>query len=151
MDTSHFINIPYFNLLLQFRAVSKCFRLGVVTDGITEQISDAWNYRNVSSTEYVRACIGAFPSAVLYNDADKPVAFVINKNNGALGMLYVLPEYRGRGFGKLVTVFLSRVMLSRGNPAYAHLENEVSIKLHETLGFKEVPNCRTHWLDCKAH
>lgn len=61
---------------------------------------------------------------------------------GAMGMLYVLPEYRHRGFAEEITAFLVTRQHSLGRYAYAHIfaDNEASINLQRKLGVTLAPN-----------
>ncbi|CAL1543226.1 unnamed protein product, partial [Lymnaea stagnalis] len=57
---------------------------------------------------------------------------------GALGLLYVVPEARGQGLSKVITSHLAHTFFSRNLPAAVIIVNTngVSLKLHESLGFK---------------
>ena len=63
-------------------------------------------------------------------------------------MVFVMPQHRRRGYGKVVVSQLASVYLKRGLKAMVCIEetNDVSTKLHENLGFKVIPELRIGWL-----
>lgn len=106
------------------------------------------HYHHPSATprhmrERVAVCmIGAFIDG-------KCAGFAGIHEEDAIGMLEVLPEYRGRGIAKALTGELINYQLSRGHIPYTQvrLGNTVSMHLQESLGFTAAksPVC---WL-CK--
>ncbi|CAL1543223.1 unnamed protein product, partial [Lymnaea stagnalis] len=57
---------------------------------------------------------------------------------GTLGLLYVTPEARGQGISKAIYSQLANKLFSENLPAAVTVvhDNEVSVKLHEGLGFR---------------
>lgn len=78
------------------------------------------------------------------NDDTKPVAWIMLGINGELGNLYVLPEFRKRGFGKLVTIAISKAMGIAGISPHLFVVdgNLASLKLFECIGFVKNPTSR---------
>lgn len=74
----------------------------------------------------------------------KLAAWAITHDDGAIGFLYVLPEYRGRNYGYEITAYIASKLRSKGLPVYVHIEadNEHSIELSKKLGFIEDRNVR---------
>lgn len=62
---------------------------------------------------------------------------------GALGVLYTVDEYRGRGFAKICMQFMSKHVQSIGLTPFTYVEtdNVASIALMEKLGFEPVQEC----------
>ncbi|HOI86992.1 MAG TPA: GNAT family N-acetyltransferase [Lentimicrobium sp.] len=68
-----------------------------------------------------------------------PVAWIMSHDDGSVGMLHVLDEYRGRGFARrLVKAMTQKVALSTC-PVFAHVEpsNYPSLCLFKSLGYEE--------------
>jgi len=65
------------------------------------------------------------------------VAWVITHDDGALGFLYVKPEYRGSGLGKDITTFIINAHRAENLPVYVHIEkdNKASMTLATKMGF----------------
>ncbi len=70
-------------------------------------------------------------------------------SEGAMGMLEILPEYRRRGFGRILECFLIDKALDEGRIAYCnvYLSNEASVSLQSSLGLKR-GEMLTSWMDC---
>ena len=68
---------------------------------------------------------------------DHPVAWMMTHDDGSVGMLHVLDDFRGRGYAKMLVKAMSRQVVQKGREAYAHIEpsNEPSLRLFQSLGF----------------
>lgn len=66
------------------------------------------------------------------------VGYVGVHSEGAMGMLEVLPEYRNRGFGTALEMFLINRLVSMGMVPFCHVwdNNAVSLKIQRMLGLK---------------
>lgn len=62
--------------------------------------------------------------------------FVGEHEEGSIGMLFVLPEFRGRGIGRSLEAFLINRHLALGYTPYGQIavENEASCRLQERIG-----------------
>ena len=93
------------------------------------------NYHMVDDADYIKDRIekgwmyGAFIEGEL-------AGFVGVHTEGGLGMLEVLPQYRGRHIGKALETYMINLSLERGMTPYGQVVvgNEVSMKLQESLG-----------------
>lgn len=90
-----------------------------------------------------------FPSCCVLDAEGKPVSWVLTYASCAIGMLYTLPEHRGKGYARLVVSALAKRLYSEGYPVYCFIEEEntVSLQLFKRLGFTEVPLYRKTWFD----
>ncbi len=93
------------------------------------------NYHTVDDADYIKDRIekgwlfGAFAAGEL-------AGFIGMHTEGGVGMLTVLPQYRGRHIGKALETYMINLSLERGMIPYGQVEenNMVSRKLQETLG-----------------
>ena len=93
------------------------------------------NYVKGDDIEYIRdriqkGCMfGAFADGKL-------AGFIGIHQEGAIGMLEVLPQYRGRGIAKALETYVINLSLEAGHIPYGQVvkENEASKKLQECLG-----------------
>ncbi|XP_016325427.1 glycine N-acyltransferase-like protein isoform X2 [Sinocyclocheilus anshuiensis] len=78
---------------------------------------------------------------------DQPVAWILNDASSALGMLYTLPEHRGKGYAKALVAVMSKTLHSQDYPVYCFIEeeNHLSYSLFTSLGFTEEPDYRAAW------
>ncbi|MDD5864084.1 MAG: GNAT family N-acetyltransferase [Firmicutes bacterium] len=76
-----------------------------------------------------------------------PVGFVGEHLEGSMGLLQVLPEYRGCGYGTELETFLLRRTLGEGFQPFCQVEtgNSVSLKLQRKLGL-EISREHVYWL-----
>lgn len=95
----------------------------------------AEHYSEIGTSEYVSerirhgAVYGAF-----YDE--KIVGFIANHEEGSIGMLYVLPEYRKRHVAMALETYCMNLAVERGEIPYGQvvLGNEPSIELQQKLG-----------------
>ena len=72
---------------------------------------------------------------------DRLAGFIGVHTEGAMGMLTVLDEYRGRGIGSALLTYLVRQELRRGHVPYSQIfrENRVSMALQKKVGMALQP------------
>jgi ribosomal protein S18 acetylase RimI-like enzyme len=72
------------------------------------------------------------------NVEDNPVGWMMTHDDGSVGMLHVLDDFRGRGYARMLAKAMSQRVVQKGREAYAHIEpsNEPSLKLFLSLGFE---------------
>lgn len=65
-------------------------------------------------------------------------AWVMTHDDGSIGMLQVVDEYRGRGFARMLIKGMAIKVRQKGRPVFAHIEpgNKPSLNLFESLGFE---------------
>ncbi|XMB85556.1 GNAT family N-acetyltransferase [Mycoplasmatota bacterium WC44] len=102
-----------------------------------EIVNKYYTYKDEYSLEYIKECIEKRPtSAVFVND--EPVSWVLTREDGTLGLMYTIDEYRRKGLAKIVTVDLAKKVIENGDTPFVHIavNNKASIKLAESNGFK---------------
>jgi len=103
------------------------------------------HYQSISTAHYIEGRIkegmfGVFEGSSL-------AAFIGKHEEGSIGMLFVLPEYRHKGYGENLTAFMVNRCLNRGEIPYGQVtvNNEASYRLHQKLGF-DISRSRVYWL-----
>lgn len=95
----------------------------------------AEHYSEIGSPEYVteRILYGAVYGAFY---EEKIVGFIAEHEEGSIGMLYVLPEYRKRHVAMALETYCMNLAVERGEIPYGQvvLGNEASIHLQEKMG-----------------
>ena len=95
----------------------------------------AEHYSEIGSPEYVteRILHGAVYGAFY---EEKIVGFISDHEEGSIGMLYVLPEYRKRHVAMALETYCMNLAVERGEIPYGQvvLGNEASIRLQEKMG-----------------
>ncbi|TRY96130.1 hypothetical protein DNTS_015949 [Danionella cerebrum] len=110
-------------------------------------VNGSWKFGCAESRIMIKNMLTNFPSCCILDLYDKPVAWILTYSSCALGMLYTVPEYRGKGIAKALVSIMSKRLLSLGYPVYCYTEeeNKISHRLFTSLGFTEEPNFRAAW------
>ena len=80
-------------------------------------------------------------------DEETPIGFIGEHLEGALGLLFVRPEYRNRGFALEMEAFMIKHVMDKGILPYGHvvLGNEKSLFLQQKIGF-DTWDGEVYWL-----
>ena len=75
------------------------------------------------------------------------VGFIGEHEEGSIGILEILPDYRRCGYGTELTKFMINLFLSQNRIPFSQIEpdNEASMRLHSSLGFTIDTRC-VYWL-----
>lgn len=114
----------------------------------SEWIFKNGKYSEFTSTRYIREMIQKGPAIGIRQDGYL-VAWVMTHDDGAIGFLHVLPEYRSRGYAIALTCEMIRRVKRSGKIPFVHIEEEntSSIRLAKKLGFEE--ERKVHWIKLK--
>lgn len=95
----------------------------------------AEHYSEIGTSEYVSERIRHGAGYGAFYD-EKIVGFIANHEEGSIGMLYVLPEYRKRHVAMALETYCMNLAVERGEIPYGQvvLGNEASIRLQEKMG-----------------
>ena len=107
-----------------------------------------WLYGSCGAGSYIKALIESFPSVCLYDQDNTMIGYACGQPFGTLGMLFVRPEFRKRGYGKAIMSQLADIYVKNGDTPSVCItqDNPVSRKFHENLGFKLIPGMVVSWL-----
>lgn len=94
------------------------------------------NYQMISPEEMKRVI--ARGDILIGCHGDRPVGFIGEHLEGSMGMLYIFPEYRRRGFASVLQSSQIAKTMERGNIPFGQVEtgNLASLALQEKLGMK---------------
>ena len=112
-----------------------------MTEDDADLLNENWEYKDETSLDFVKFQIRHFPSVGIRDSNGQLVAWEVTYFTGCMGMLYVLPEHRGKGLAQYAVYKLSKKLLQQGRPAFCFVEqsNNASKRLHEKCGFYEEP------------
>ncbi len=110
-------------------------------------VNRSWKFGCEDSKLMIKNMILNFLSCCVLDSNDQPVAWILTYASCALGMLYTLPEHRGKGYAKALVTIMSKRLHSQGYPVYCFIEeeNHLSYSLFSNLGFTEEPDYRAAW------
>ncbi|KAJ8361478.1 hypothetical protein SKAU_G00180030 [Synaphobranchus kaupii] len=113
-------------------------RLSSLDESHVDLVNRTWKFgQGALSVRMIQDMICSFPSCCLLNEEGKAVAWILTYATCALGLLYTVPEYRGRGYAKILISTMATRLHAQGYPVYCFIEeNHLSYKLFK-LGFTE--------------
>lgn len=97
----------------------------------------------------IKNLITNFPSCCITDEHGQPVSWVLLYDYCAMGLLYTMPEHRGKGHAKVLISTMARLLRAQGFPVYCFIEEEnmLSYKLFTKMGFTEDPTYRAAWFE----
>lgn len=77
----------------------------------------------------------------------KPIGFIGEHLEGSMGLLEILPGYRGKGYGTELEIFMIGHMLEKGQRPFCQIEtdNSNSMRLQRKLGLT-ISEERMYWM-----
>lgn len=105
-----------------------------------------YDYAAYTTEAFIAERIKKGPSFGIREDG-KLAAWIMTQDDGAMGLLTVLPPYRRHGYGSLITSALIRKLRALGKLTFVHIEeqNRKSMNLALKAGF--IPDRRIHWFE----
>lgn len=86
-------------------------------------VNECWEHHDEETIGYVRWRIETGPSCAIFAEesrSPRPLSWALTHGDGAMGMMFTLPEARRRGYGLSITVALAREILRRGRPPFLY-------------------------------
>ncbi|MCP4176510.1 MAG: GNAT family N-acetyltransferase [bacterium] len=104
------------------------------------------NYKNILSSSYIKERIMKGYSAGLKEDG-KLVAWIITHDDGAIGSLHVIKEYRHKGYAHSVVAALLHKLRNVGKKPFLYIDdpNKAAADLLRGLGF--VRKSHMNWIE----
>ncbi|KAK2896903.1 hypothetical protein QQF64_005500 [Cirrhinus molitorella] len=127
--------------------VDSSLKLSSLNESHIVLVNRSWKFGCEDSKLMIKNMILNFPSCCVLDSDDQPVAWILTYPSCAMGMLYTLPEHRGKGYAKALVTVMSKRLHAQGYPAYCFVEeeNKLSYSLFTSLGFTEEPDYRAAW------
>ena len=75
-------------------------------------------------------------------DEDRPVGFIGQHHEGSMGLLYIFPEHRKKGYGSRLEQVMINKIRKTGFVPYCHVitDNKASVRLQKGLGLVQTKN-----------
>ncbi|XP_067675716.1 glycine-N-acyltransferase-like protein 3 [Haliotis asinina] len=130
---------------LRARLIPDGFQMTAIKPEQASIVNSLWKYNDGKHSEiYIEDIVSRLPSCCLYDAGGNMVGFALNYHYGAIGMLHVLPEHRGKGYAKMIMSHLASLCLQQCEEVFVlpDEENKISIRLHEDIGFRQVPDSK---------
>ena len=113
-------------------------KISELTINDAEYVFENSEYKGIISLQYIKNRIKYGESSCIYH-ANKPIAWGMIQDDGAIGFLHVLPEYRKKGYGRDISLDLIKKVRNQNKIPFVHIEtnNEKSMRLAAVLGFEK--------------
>lgn len=136
----------YFPLGKDLPENKNCFEGLFVDEAL--YIYDNYEYKEFTSVDYIKERIEKGIGLGIHEDG-KLVAWIITQDDGAMGFLTVLPEYRRKGYGFELTLAMIKRVRDAGDLPFVHIEedNQKSMNLALKMGY--VKDSLIHWIKLK--
>lgn len=115
-----------------------------------DMVNKTWKFGgNDKGYRNIKNLISNFPTCCILDPQGDPVAWILTYDYCALGILYTLPEHRGKGYAKVLISTMAKKLHAEGYPVYCFIEedNMASYKLFQNLGFTEDASYRAAWFE----
>ncbi|KAK7101779.1 glycine N-acyltransferase-like protein 3 [Littorina saxatilis] len=128
--------------------VPEGMKISPVTEDVVDVVNSTWKFSNDGSDLYICDLVRHHPSVFLTMEDGQHVGHMLGNSNGSMGMLYIQPHFRRKGYAKVIVSQLAAKFFEEGRDVYVMIEedNEKSINLHHSVGFKTVPNSKVAWM-----
>ena len=135
LDENVFTNLPKLNIV----KINKSYATFMYNNS---------DYKDYISIEYIEDRLSKDISAGIFVN-DILVAWGFTHDDGALGFLHILENFRNKGYGTAILLGLIQMRKKAKKPVFGNIisENIASINLVTKLGFKL--NCKTSWIKLK--
>uniref|UniRef100_A0A3P9BP45 Glycine N-acyltransferase-like protein n=1 Tax=Maylandia zebra TaxID=106582 RepID=A0A3P9BP45_9CICH len=135
LQDTNYLHMPAINSELESRISSLNLSHVDLVNKTWKFGGDEKGYRKIENL------ISNFPSCCITDSQGQPVSWILVYDYCALGMLYTLPEHRGKGYAKIVISTLAKKLHAEGYPVFCYIEedNVLSYKLFKNMGFIEDP------------
>ncbi|XP_075216008.1 uncharacterized protein LOC142321631 isoform X2 [Lycorma delicatula] len=120
-------------------SVSLDIYIGDLTEEHVPRVNDTWRYKFTGSEQLIRDAIVYNKGMGLFRKADdKLLAWSLMQHYGALGMLYTEDNERGKGYGKLISLAMSKYVVDIEIDPYVcvRVNNTQSFSLYKKIGFE---------------
>ncbi|KAM6916079.1 glycine N-acyltransferase-like protein 3 isoform 2-T2 [Xenentodon cancila] len=117
---------------------------------LTDLVNKTWKFGgNEKGYRNIENLISNFPSCCITDIQGQLVAWLLVYDYCAMGILYTLPEHRGKGYAKVLISTMARKLFSEGYPVYCFIEedNKASYNLFKSMGFVEDESYRAAWFE----
>ena len=130
------------------RPVPEGMKIQPISEDYVQIVDSTWKFSGENTEVFIRQLVEQHPSIVLTTDSGQHVGHMMGQSYGGMGMLYIQPEFRRKGYAKVIVSQLAQKYFDMGENAYVVIEadNSASINLHQSLNIKAVPNFQIAWM-----
>lgn len=109
---------------------------------------DNYEYKDFANVAYIKERIEKGVGLGMFKE-DQLIGWIMTHDDGAMGFLNVLPEYRNQGYAMALSVSLIKMLRAMGEVPFVHIEpdNNQSMNLALKAGFQK--DRMINWFEIK--
>ena len=140
--------LHWFSTLLFNSPVPEGMKSSPIPDDYISIVDSTWKFTEEGTESVIRQLLEHHFSVVLTSDDGQHVGHMMGQSYGSMGQLYVHPQFRRKGYAKVIISQLAQMYFDKGEDAYVVIEDDnlPSINLHLSVGFKAVPDFKMAWM-----
>lgn len=134
--------------------VPEQMKLTPISDKSIDIVHATWKFSVMPLSKlYITDIIHMEPSIMMTTDDGRHVGHMLGYPGGIIGMLFILPEFRGKGYAKVIISHLAQQLFDMGEEEvflFVQENNKASLNLHTSVGFKVVKDAQQlGWISVK--
>ncbi|XP_061117346.1 glycine N-acyltransferase-like protein 3 isoform X1 [Conger conger] len=125
-------------------------RISSLNESHVGLVNKTWKFGgDEKGFQLIKHLISHFPTCCITDEEGRPVSWLLLYDYCATGLLYTVPEYRGRGYAEILTYTMAARLHAQGFPMYCSIEegNQVSYRLAKKMGLTEDPSFRATYYE----
>ncbi|KAB3531038.1 GNAT family N-acetyltransferase [Alkaliphilus pronyensis] len=124
-----------------------------ITDNLTvddaEYIYNNSDYKEYLSVDYItERIVNGVGSCI--RDNGKPVGWALTQDDGAIGFLHVMPDFRKMGFATDITLDIIKKIRKQGELPFVHIEENNTASMNLAFGIGFVLHEVVSWFELEA-
>ena len=139
-----------FALVLNFsnRPVPEGMKIQPISEDYVRTVHSTWKFSGEHTEMFIRHLVEQHPSIVMTTDSGQHVGHLVGQSYGAMGMLYIQPEFREKGYAKIIISQLAQKYREMGEDLYTVVEtdNSAALNLNRFFNLTPLPNCQIAWM-----
>ena len=130
------------------RPVPEGMKIQPISEDYVRIVDSTWAFSGEHTEMFIRHLVEEHPSIVMTTDNGQHVGHLMGQSYGGMGMLYLQPEFRRKGYAKVIISQMAQKYFEMGEDMYMVIQvgNSASLNLSRFFSFKLVPNFQTAWL-----
>ena len=119
-----------------------------VSEDYIHSVHSTWSFSGEHTEMFIRHLVEHHPSIVMTTDSGQHVGHLLGQSYGGMGMLYIQPEFRRKGYAKVIFSQLAQKYLEMGEDLYMVIEidNSASLNWSRFFNMKPMSNIQIAWV-----
>ena len=119
-----------------------------ISEDYVRIVHSTWKFSGEHTEMFIRHLVEQHPSVVMTTDSGEHVGHLVGQSYGTLGMLYMQPEFRRKGYSKVLGSQLAWKYHEMEEDPYTIVEigNSAALNFNRSFNMKPLPNFQITWM-----